>query len=497
MLVTNNVLMYLSTEENWRGENMKEKNASYYVKALIGILLMFGFGYLPPVGSLTHLGMQIIGIFISLIFLLCAVDIVWPSMAALVALGMTDYCSVSDAIASGLGSEMVWMMLVLLVLAEAMGRSGIGEIAARWIITRKFLHKRPFLFTFIYMVGFGLCSLLVTSNVTVIMSWAVFYSIADMVGYKKGERYSTMMIIGTFLSCIMYEGLFAFQSWLLALSETFKSMTGVGINYVTYFVLGLIVLLLMNLLITAAMKYIFKCDFEKLNNVDFSKLEGEDLKLTFQHKFYFACFGFIVAYVFTTTLFPAEWPVIAFLNKITQAGWFAFVLCLAMIVRWKDKPILDFCDVATGVNWPIIMMCMAIIPIARALTADDTGVKVLLSNVLSPIFSGMSAPVFMISIMIVMLILTNVGSNMATGIIMLTAVMPFLENYNLSPSVIGMAIIFLANMGFILPGSSGMAPYLYGNKWIQVTDIYKYGVLYVVLFLIAAIPVFLIAGMVI
>lgn len=101
------------------------------------------------------------------------------------------------------------MMLVLLVLAEAMGRSGIGEIAARWIITRKFLHKRPFLFTFIYMVGFGLCSLLVTSNVTVIMSWAVFYNIADMVGYKKGERYSTMMIIGTFLSCIMYEGLFA------------------------------------------------------------------------------------------------------------------------------------------------------------------------------------------------------------------------------------------------------------------------------------------------
>ena len=77
---------------------MKEKNANYYIKALIGLLLMFGFGYLPPVGSLTHLGMQILGIFIGLIFLLCAVDIVWPSMAALVALGMTDYCSVSDAL---------------------------------------------------------------------------------------------------------------------------------------------------------------------------------------------------------------------------------------------------------------------------------------------------------------------------------------------------------------------------------------------------------------
>lgn len=480
-------------------KEIKKRDTSYYIKSLIGLLFMFGFGYIPPLGSLSQLGMQILGIFIGLVFLLCLVDIVWPSMAALVALGMTSYCSVPESIAMGFGSDMVWMMLVLLVLAEGIGRSGVGEIAARWIITRKFLNKRPFLFTFVYMLGFGVCSLLVTSNVTVLMSWAIFYSIADMVGYKKGERYSTMMIIGCFLSCIMYEGLFAFQSWLLALSETFKGMTGYGINYVTYFVLGFIILVIMDLLITGAMKFVFKCDFEKLNYVDFSKLKGDgELKLNFQHKFYFMCFGLIVAYVFTTTLLPADWPFIALLNRITQAGWFAFVLCLAMVIRWKGKPILDFPEVAaTGLNWNILMMCAAIMPIARSLTSDDTGVKALLSNILSPVFSGMSPVVFLISLMVIMMVLTNVGSNMATGIIMVTVVIPFVQGYYFSPALVGMIIIFIANMGFILPGSSGMAPYLYGNKWITVKDIYKYGLLYCGLFLLGAIPVYLIASFII
>ena len=172
----------------------------------------------------------------------------------------------------------------------------MGEILARWIITRKVLNKRPMLFTFVYMVAFGLCSLLISSNASVLLSWAIFYNIAEMVGYKKGDRYSTMMLIGCFLSCILYEGLFAFQSWWLVLAQTFKEMTGYGINYVTYFIIGFAIETILNILYVLAMKHIFKCDFEPLNHVDIEKLEGEgELKLNFQHKLLFLCFGLIVA----------------------------------------------------------------------------------------------------------------------------------------------------------------------------------------------------------
>ena len=199
-------------------ETMKSKDMQYYIKSVIGLVIMFGFGQLPPIGPLTPLGMRIVGLFVGLVFLLCTVDIVWPSMLGMIGLGLTGYCSVGEAISSGFGSEMVWMMLILLVLAAGISNSGLGEILARWFITRKALQSRPMLFTFVYIVSFGICSLLVASFTSVILAWSIFYNIADMAGYKKGERYSTIFIIGCFLSCIMYEGLFAFRSWWMVLA---------------------------------------------------------------------------------------------------------------------------------------------------------------------------------------------------------------------------------------------------------------------------------------
>lgn len=481
---------------------MKSKNLNYYVKSAIGLIIMFGFQFLPEIGPLTHVGMQVTGVFIGLIYLCCVVDIIWPSMIGLIALGMTDYCSVTEAISSGFGSELVWMMLIILILAEAINQSGLGEILARWIITRKALHGKPMLFTLVYMIAFGLCSLLISSNASVLLAWAIFYNIADMVGYKKGERYSTMMILGSFLACILYEGLFAFQSWWLVLAQTFEDMTGYGINYVTYFIIGFTIETLVTLVYVLAMKYIFKCDFDKLKDVDIEALERDtsvEMKLNVRHKTLFFCFLLVVLYVLVTIVLPADWPIIALLNRITQAGWFALVLVLAMVLRERSgEPILDFQKVASGgLNWSILMMCAAIIPAARAVTSEGTGVTELLSNVLSPILSGMHPVVFIATVLLVMMFLTNIGSNMATGVVLMTVIIPFVGDYYFSPALIGMIIIFVATMGFILPGSSGMAPYLYGNKWIEVKDIYKYGLMYCLIFFICALPVYLIASFIV
>ena len=474
----------------------KSKDTSYYIKSLIGVAIMFGVGFLPPIAGITELGMRILGIFIGMIYLLCAVDIIWPSMLTVIALGLSGYCSVEDAIAAGFGSDIVWMMLILLVLAEGMASSGLGEVIARWIITREFLNGRPVLFTFIYIVAFGVCAPLVTSNVTVVLSWTIFYYIAEYAGYKKGERYSTMLILGSFLTSIMYEGLFSFQSWLLALSMTFQEMTGIPFNHVLYFALGFIALTLMSALIVLSMKYIFKCDFEKLKNIDVTTLKnGEMSRLTNQHKGYLLCFVLIVFYIAGTTMIPEGNVVRTFLENVTQGGWFTIVFCLAIIVRISGKPLLDFPKVVKeGANWNILLMCSAVIPAARALTSDGTGIKDVMTNVLAPVLGSMSPVLFIAVVITVMLILTNLGSNMATGLVMLTIVVPIAEQLSFNPMVIAMAIILVANMGFILPGSSGMASYIYSNEWLTTKDIYKYGLVYCVCFLIPAIAVYIVAS---
>ena len=475
---------------------LRSKDTSYYIKSLIGIVIMFGFGYLPPIAGITPMGMRVLGIFIAMIYLLCAVDIVWPSMLTVIALGLSGYCSVEDAIASGFGSDIVWMMLILLVLAEGIASSGLGEVMARWIITRKFLNGRPMLFTFMYIVAFGVCAPLVTSNVTVVLSWTIFYYIAEYAGYKKGERYSTMLILGSFLTSIMYEGLFSFQSWLLALSLTFLDMTGSPFNHVMYFCLGFIVLTLMAALIVFAMKYIFKCDFDKLKNIDVTTLRSsEQSRLTKQHKGYLICFALIVFYIIGTNVFPEGNFIRTFLTNVTQGGWFTIIFCAAIILRLDGRPLLDFpVVVKEGANWNILLMCAAVIPAARALTSDGTGIKDVLNSLLAPMLGSLPPVLFIVVVIVVMLFLTNIGSNMATALVILTIVVPISELYGLNTMVIAMAIVLTANMGFILPGSSGMASYIYSNDWLTTKDIYKYGFAYCICFILPAILVYCVAN---
>ena len=41
---------------------MKSKDMKYYIKSVIGLLIMFGFGQLPPIDPLTPMGMRILGL---------------------------------------------------------------------------------------------------------------------------------------------------------------------------------------------------------------------------------------------------------------------------------------------------------------------------------------------------------------------------------------------------------------------------------------------------
>lgn len=78
----------------------KKGNALYYINSAIGLFFLFAFGRIvPPLGIISEVGMQVLGVFLGLIWLWSMVEIIWPSILGIVALGLTDYCSMDDAIA--------------------------------------------------------------------------------------------------------------------------------------------------------------------------------------------------------------------------------------------------------------------------------------------------------------------------------------------------------------------------------------------------------------
>ena len=57
------------------------RSKAYYVNAIVGVVLMFGIGFIPPVEPITEMGMKVLGIFIGMIYLFSACDVHWPLWA--------------------------------------------------------------------------------------------------------------------------------------------------------------------------------------------------------------------------------------------------------------------------------------------------------------------------------------------------------------------------------------------------------------------------------
>ena len=59
------------------------------------------FRFIPPIGSMTTLGMTILGIFLGALWGWITCDMIWPSVLALVMLGFSGYtANVSEALTS-------------------------------------------------------------------------------------------------------------------------------------------------------------------------------------------------------------------------------------------------------------------------------------------------------------------------------------------------------------------------------------------------------------
>ena len=88
----------------------------YYLHTVIGLVLMFGIGFLPPVGPLTPVGMQVGGIFLGLLYLWSLVDIMWPSLLGLGALALSDATNIAGVLTASFGNSTVILMIFILGL---------------------------------------------------------------------------------------------------------------------------------------------------------------------------------------------------------------------------------------------------------------------------------------------------------------------------------------------------------------------------------------------
>lgn len=148
-------------------------------------------------------------------------------------------------------------------------------------------------------------------------------------------------------------------------------------------------------------------------------------------------------------------------NDVTAAG--VYCLCAAVLLLMPSgegdgKGCIEFNRIKdSAISWEVIFMCAVTLPIASAVTNEATGIVEFLSGLFSPIFAGHGGLFILIVTIILSMFLTNVGSNIAFGSAMIPIIAPFVISSGMNPMFAGAAMLYIINIGAVLPGASAPA----------------------------------------
>lgn len=253
----------------------KDKEIAYYAHSLISLLIMFGCGQLTPITPLTPLGMNLIGIFLGVLYGWIFIDIIWPSMAGLLALMLIGGMKPNELFQTSFGDPLVMMMFFIFVFCATINYYGLSKFISLWFITRKCVAGKPWLFTYTFFLSIMLLGALTSASPAVVIGWSILYGICDKCGYQKGEGYPTMMVFGIVYAAQIGMSIIPFKQVPFTVLGAYENMSGMTIDYAKYMIIAITCCALCSLLFIVMAKYVFKPDMKKLISLDTEGLDTE------------------------------------------------------------------------------------------------------------------------------------------------------------------------------------------------------------------------------
>lgn len=456
---------------------------------------MFGFGSLEPFKPITPSGMQVLGVFIGVIYLWSFVSVLWPSLLGMIALGLTQYASMKDVLMASFGDTVTVLLLFAMILFGAIQHAGVTRYISRWFLTRKVINGRPVVFSFIFIFAtYVLAALSASVLPPILLMWSILYDVLNDVGYKKGEKYTTIMIIGTLFGAISGQAAKPFTGSALMIVGSFEKVTKLHLDYLPYMLFGFIMSTLGIIIYTLLIKYVLKPDMSKIANISTERFEQEKLPaMTLQQKTLFASmFGYLIL-ILIPSILPKTIGFVALLNKIGPFGVVMVFIVGLCLFKVDNKPIINVKDImGRYVSWDVYFLVAMAMAISGALTAKTTGIQEFIIQALNPVLGGLSPFAFTAVILVFAMLITNIANNGVMGVLL----MPIIYTFSLQNGVNAMAIttatIFALHIAILTPAASPFAAMLIGNtEWVDSKDVFKYGSIIV----ISILALFLLVGM--
>ncbi len=453
-------------------------NKKHYLHSAIGLCLMFGIGFLPPIDPITQIGMQVGGVFIGLLYLWTTVGILWPSLLGLGALALCDCANITDVLAASFGNNVTILMIFILALVGVVEIAGIPDYIIQWIMTRRIIEGRPWLFTIIILIGTYITSVM-AAIVAAFLFWSILYKLFEDIGYKKGDKYPKLLIFGVAYATCLGTFLMPFQGMGLLLTGTMQSaIANSTMPYFPYIIVNLVLSLISILIYVLAMRFIFKPDVSLLRNVKTEMFQENKLSpMTGLQKFLAFYLVFMIVALLLPSFLPKSWILSQKLSSLGSAGMILILFAILCIIRVNGKDLVDFRALAhQKIAWELVFLTAMALAISGYLTKPETGISTLLTQILNPIFLDKSSMMFIFLLCLLAVCLTNVANNGVIAMLIMALSCLYVGSYQMNPAIVVILLSYCTNIAFLLPASSMFGAIVHGNEWLNSKDIYVYAI---------------------
>ena len=454
----------------------KKVNIIHYIICAAFCLL---FRFVPPFGGLTELGVGILGTFIGAIYGWVMIDMLWPSVLALVGIGLS--IGMNNMMTASFGSLTIVGLIVCMMAIGVAMKNGAFTWLAMKLLTNPALAGRGYTILAVILLLAWLTGSF--NPIIMMMIFASFMiSMFEQVGVKKDDKLVVIMFVAVAYQLMRGQILFPFMgtglTYLMAYNNMFPNMPIPMGQYLAMMVsMGLIMLVVLLIL----MKFVFRVDVSPLSNY---KPQSGVPAATKGQKQALIIFAFFMILMIAQIFAPQ--PIKGFLEQFGLVG--VGMMLGAIVPLLKDEngnPLGNLEELLHMCNWGQIMMVGYIMVVSTQMMMPTTGISALMANIITP-FTTLPPMVFIVVVMIFCLVLTNIANNMLTAILC----MPFLVNFGVMMGMnpVGMVCLMFIITEFALatPAASPVTGVAFSyTNWVSSGQMTKWGIiLSVILFVV-------------
>lgn len=455
-----------------------ERSPAYIINSVIALIIMIGFKYVVPASDpLTPLGVEILGILLGTLYgWLIVDDVIWPSIACLILLGLSGFMTVPEAFAEGFGNNSVLLMLFFFLFTNILNSAGIIEFIAKWIATRKIAYGKPWVLSILLMLAGIACFFMVSGTAAFLVMMPLVKSIASLYDFRPGSKWPLAIIFGfVYVGSTSYI-LLPYKSLPLIVFGVYEATTGEEIAVGPYmFIIAVSTVVALGFFFIFT-KFILKPDVRPIveHDIDTSK----PLVLTSYQKFVLGYFCVVLLLLILPNLLPASLPIIGTLKEIGNVGMLLLSIVVFLALQIKDSITLNELF-AQNVAWRIIFLLAAAMAIAKPFTAEETGISAWIVELVTPIFAGRSTFMFIVLISVICAVLVNLANNQAICALFTPIVLTVGTALDANLPMLVVCMMAACNVGIITPPATTLSALLHSETaWIPGRLAYAYGFIY-------------------